>query len=929
MAEAIGLGASVIAFIGLAGQLVQGCEYVRRTIDAIKEADGDVRELQSEVSSFELIVDSFRNVLQDLENSGVQLTASGRMYAVRSVLNTAHEAVQNLIKFIATNKFSGRKRDKLKFVFLRETCAKHVSRINRVKHDIAITQANIILHLENQKLSRDQVIERDLNSLASNLGDSSKIVSTIPARLDEVHVAACNTKEAVSVLKSDLFTKINDLCNAVNAISTSKFTASATIVSETAGYVHEAVQNASTANESIETLKATSEGLRLLPMGMPTFVKSIFREVLLGFHLETEHNRDFGGIESIQRFKPILRTGPRREVVQQRILEKKYSRAIGIVTVQSIITTFNESDTGASNIGSLTVTQTNVDLFPNPELLQLGIYCSIVEQGFAISSFTPEPALRVYNIIDSNAPIVNACISGNLAEVRELFINGHASPYDRLWAERSLLDLTLRQIIEIFKHRSIPPQRGIEGLLSVFEELVHHGLDPGVPRIKEDTAGQSPLMTIATLSPTSKSDTESLLHLARIIIKNSTHAPLQEHGLETLDWQVQIDGSKRPVYDLLKTQELWPLAWPSADEVWSSYRTHLTRCIKRAADRNCNISRSCPGILNYLHDNVHLKQIMNQLNLNENILLFQDLVASIESSDMNTQFHRAIWAAFLEYFEDSGVDFDNPSSFFTSILPGHLYKTLYNEKVYLNVIFHALVDYGFDEHFAADFVETDYYYSLVVQLHFLEKSPFSSSISWELSYRITSPGIEIKYLQDLANKQWLSGSRSSIVRALDDEYELASESTIVSSSSYSEDDSFDEYYLPSEDEEEEEEEEGPPDFWEDKDMFLELLFAFDRSPISSPTTSMEEECISLPGLLEDLDINTTPSHTQDSYHFSNDSENESKSQFTTPTTSLLDASEAPLPQMPNSSNPLNHTTTELVTEGETCGPQVAHNSFCT
>ncbi|KAF7911008.1 uncharacterized protein EAF01_002516 [Botrytis porri] len=488
MVEAIGSGASVIAFLGLAGQLVQGCEYVCRTIDRIKEADDDVREFRSEVSSLELIIDSFRNVLQDLETSGVQLTASGRMHAVRSVLNTAQEAVQNLIKLIATNNFSGRKRSKLKFVFLRDTCA-------------------------NEKIS-----------LVSNLGHFSKVVSTIPARLDEVHVAACNTKEAISVFKNDLFKKINDLCNAVNAISASEFTASTTIVSETAVHVHEALYNASTTNKSSEKLKATSEGLRLLP------------------------------------FKPILGTGPRREVVQQRILEKKNSRAIGILTVQSIITTFNESDTDAANIRSLTVTQTNVELFPNPELLQLGIYCSIVEQGFAISSFAPEPALRVYNIINSNASIVNACISCNLAEVRELFINGHASPYDRLWAERSLLELTLRQIIEIFKHRSIPPQRGIEGLLSVFEAMVHHGLDPGVPRIKEDRAGQSPLMTIAALSPTSKPDTELLLHLARTIIKNSTLAPLREHGLENLDWQVQIDGFKRPVCNLSKTQELWPLA---------------------------------------------------------------------------------------------------------------------------------------------------------------------------------------------------------------------------------------------------------------------------------------------------------------------------------------------------------------------------------
>ncbi|KAF5871682.1 uncharacterized protein Bfra_008706 [Botrytis fragariae] len=829
MAEAIGLGASVVAFIGLAGQLVQGCEYVRQTIDRIKQAEGDVRELRSEVNSFELIIDSFRNVLQDLETSGVQLTASGRMHAVQSVLDTAHEAVQNLIKFIATNKFSGRKRDKLKFVFSRETCANHVSRINRVKHDIAVTQANTLSH--------DQAIKRDLNSLSLNLGDSSKIVSTIPARLDEVYVAACNAKEAVSVLKSDLCTKINDLCNAVNAISTSKFTASATIVSETAGHVHEVVQNASTANEFIETLKATSEGLRLLPMGIPKF----------------------------------------------RILEKKYSRAIGIVTVQSIITTFNESDTNAFNIRSLTITQTNVDLFPNPELLQLGIYCSIVEQGFAVSSFTPEPALRVYNIIDSHAPIVNACISGNLAEVRELFINGHSSPCNRLWAERSLLELTLCQVIGIFKYRSIPPQRGIEGLLSVFEELLHHGLDPGVPRIKEDRADQSPLMTIATLSPTSKSDVEFLLRLGRIIIKHSTHAPLQENGLENLDWQVHLDGFRRPVYDLLKTQEVWPLAWPTADEVLSWYYTRLTRCIK--SDR---------------------PRIMNELNLDEKILLFQDLVASIKSLHANTQFHRAIWVAFLGYFEDSGVHFDNLSSSFTSILPAHLTLVSRNQEVYLNVISQALVDYGFDEDFAADLVETDRYFSLVMQLHYLDLNLFSSPdiVGWDFSFTLVDPRTERKYLLDLANKQWVAGDRPSTTSVSDDEYEFANKSSIVSSSPYSKDDFYDGYSLSSEDEEEGEED-GRPDFWEDKDMFLELLFFSDRSPIlsSTSTTLMEEECISLPGLLKDLDKNTAP------------------------TTSLFNASETSILEKSNSSISLSQTTTELVTEEETCGLQVAYNSF--
>jgi hypothetical protein len=67
MAELFGLGASAIAFIGLAGQILQGCQYVRDLIDNIQDAPDNLRHYHTEIASFRSAVLGFQEVLQAIK----------------------------------------------------------------------------------------------------------------------------------------------------------------------------------------------------------------------------------------------------------------------------------------------------------------------------------------------------------------------------------------------------------------------------------------------------------------------------------------------------------------------------------------------------------------------------------------------------------------------------------------------------------------------------------------------------------------------------------------------------------------------------------------------------------------------------------------------------------------------------------------------
>jgi hypothetical protein len=54
--------------------------------------------------------------------------------------------------------------------------------------------------------------------------------------------------------------------------------------------------------------------------------------------------------------------------------------------------------------------------------------------------------LRLYNVVQKDSPIVQACNEGDLIKMETLFATGEASPFDRLDGEMSLLGVVLSKV---------------------------------------------------------------------------------------------------------------------------------------------------------------------------------------------------------------------------------------------------------------------------------------------------------------------------------------------------------------------------------------------------------------------------------------------------------------------------------------------------
>lgn len=120
---------------------------------------------------------------------------------------------------------------------------------------------------------------------------------------------------------------------------------------------------------AIENIKASSEAIECLPMVMPEIVKKTFRDVLTDFYLEkrlASQNQEPSAQILMNNNYPSNANQASRRVVRQIATTSTYIREIGIVTVQSISTTFRECESSIPRIS--TVTQTDLLLNPHPRV---------------------------------------------------------------------------------------------------------------------------------------------------------------------------------------------------------------------------------------------------------------------------------------------------------------------------------------------------------------------------------------------------------------------------------------------------------------------------------------------------------------------------------------------------------------------------------
>ena len=122
-----------------------------------------------------------------------------------------------------------------------------------------------------------------------------------------------------------------------------------------------------------------------------------------------------------------------------------------------------------------------INLLPHRFISSRGLFIQISPGTFPCgSSFDMQ--LQLYNICPDDAPVFQACISFDVASLRNLFRSGQASPFDRraVYSE-SLLDIVFDTTLHrIREYGAYPPPKLVQLQREMLDFLVTDcGLDPG------------------------------------------------------------------------------------------------------------------------------------------------------------------------------------------------------------------------------------------------------------------------------------------------------------------------------------------------------------------------------------------------------------------------------------------------------------------
>jgi hypothetical protein len=95
-AEAIGLGASVVGFVGLAGQILQGCLFVQNFLDALEDAPADIEVLRSELIIFQTSLDTFQSTLNAVGDDAIGEDVRLALDYSNKIINELRKVVSKL-----------------------------------------------------------------------------------------------------------------------------------------------------------------------------------------------------------------------------------------------------------------------------------------------------------------------------------------------------------------------------------------------------------------------------------------------------------------------------------------------------------------------------------------------------------------------------------------------------------------------------------------------------------------------------------------------------------------------------------------------------------------------------------------------------------------------------------------------------------------
>ncbi|EPE32476.1 hypothetical protein GLAREA_07609 [Glarea lozoyensis ATCC 20868] len=141
-AEALGIGASVVTFVGVAGHIVQGCQYVPSILNDIDDAPDDILDMNASITLFESILLQLQAVLQQLDSSGVPVD---HLSTVEVALKYGDDAVAALQKAAARIKNPNTRWCRIRVAFKNGKYAKYWDRLEKAKGFISVAQGGRLL----------------------------------------------------------------------------------------------------------------------------------------------------------------------------------------------------------------------------------------------------------------------------------------------------------------------------------------------------------------------------------------------------------------------------------------------------------------------------------------------------------------------------------------------------------------------------------------------------------------------------------------------------------------------------------------------------------------------------------------------------------------------------------------------------------------
>ena len=141
MAEAVGVGASIITFVALAGQVLHGCLFVAEFLDNIHDAPNDFQHSTAEVNAFRCAVLGFQGVLQQFDPS---MDIQPAVEQIKVALHSSTSVIAVLKGFLEKHQRKNIWKD-LRLAKRKAKLSKYLDRMGRAKVDMGLAQANASL----------------------------------------------------------------------------------------------------------------------------------------------------------------------------------------------------------------------------------------------------------------------------------------------------------------------------------------------------------------------------------------------------------------------------------------------------------------------------------------------------------------------------------------------------------------------------------------------------------------------------------------------------------------------------------------------------------------------------------------------------------------------------------------------------------------